>query len=295
VIIPPKLTFLGFGEAGTALASGLIDAGIDDIVAYDILQNNFDNVIELEAKARDVKVHLASNYKNAVIGREIIISTVTCTEAVTVARAVSPHLRAGQIYLDVNSVSPETKAEIGSLVMRSGAFFIEASIMSPIYPKRQAAPMILSGPNAPDIIKRMAPYGMILEDMGPEFGKASATKMFRSIIFKGLEALLQECVVAADHYGVAEKVLDSITHSYPEIGWDKLASYFMERTVTHGTRRAQEMEEVAKTLRALKIEPFMAEGAAKRIAWLADQKIKEALDGKTPKNYREILNALRLQ
>jgi len=129
--------------------------------------------------------------------------------------------------------------------------------------------------------------------MGPEYGRAAATKMFRSIVFKGMEAILQECVVAADRYGVAEKVLASIGANYPEMDWEKLASYFVGRSVMHGQRRAHEMEEVAETLRALDIEPFMAEGAARRIAWLGSQDLKARFDGKEPAHFRDVLDKLK--
>ena len=289
----PQIAFIGFGEAGPAIACGLSEAGVDDITTFDILQASDEGRALIIKRAEVNGTSLRVSHADAVRDRDIIISTVTCSDAVVAARQVAPHLKAGQTYLDVNSVSPETKKQIGAAIAVSGATFVEASIMSPIYPNRHASPILVCGPGAPVLVECLAPYGMSLEDMGPEFGQAAATKMFRSIVFKGLEALLQECVIAADQYGVAEKVLDSIGKSYPELDWNALASYFIGRSVVHGERRVHEMEEVAETLRAMGIPPFMADGAAKRISWLSRQGLKDKLKGHEPETYREVLDALK--
>ncbi len=288
----PRVAIIGFGEAGPAIASGLAEAGLGDIVAYDILQQAPAQAGTIEARAAKSGSRLANSHAEAVAGRDIVIATVTCTDAVQAARTVAAYLKPGQIYLDVNSVSPATKAEVGAAIGPSGADFVEGSIMSPINPKRHASPMLLSGPKAARVIEMMAPFGMNLEDLGPEYGRAAAIKMFRSIIFKGLEAILQECVVAAGRYGVAERVLDSVGANYPQFDWQALASYFVGRSVMHGKRRAHEMEEVAATLRAMGIEPFMAEGAAKRIGWLGNQDLKSVFDGREPDHFQEVLAEL---
>jgi len=153
-------------------------------------------------------------------------------------------------------------------------------------------PMLLAGEAAPELIAAMRPYGMAMEDLGPELGRAAAFKMFRSIMVKGMEALFQECVLGAERYGVAKKVLDSVGDGYPGIDWDKLAHHLIGRTAIHGERRAHEMEEVAETLRALGIEPMMAEAAAKRIKWAADKGLAEAFQGKAPESYADVIKAI---
>ena len=71
-----------------------------------------------------------------------------------------------------------------------------------------------------------------------------------------------------------------------------MADYYLGRTVIHGARRGEEMVEVADTLRSLDIEPLMAESAAKRIHWLANQDLKLRFENKLPKTYRQVLDAL---
>ena len=288
----PKLGFIGFGEAGPAIALGLHDDGVSDITAYDILQANPETAPAIEARAEAAGVRLAASHADAVRDRDIVISTVTCADAVKAAEQAAEHMGAGQTYLDVNSVSPVTKAKVQAVIEASGATFVEASIMSPIQPNRHKSPMLFAGPAAPALIAQLGPFGLNAEDLGPEFGRAAATKMFRSIVFKGMEAILAECVLAAGRYGVAERVLDSVGKNYPQIDWNELASYFMGRSVMHGVRRAHEMEEVAETLKAMDMDPFMAEAASKRISGIGTSGLKQHFAGREPKTYQEVLAAL---
>ena len=291
----PKLAFIGFGEAGLAIAGGLKEAGVDEITAYDILLKEEHSQALIKERSSNAGVSLANSHAEAISGKDIIISAVTCNDAVEAAHQTALHLEPRQTYMDVNSVSPMTKKKVQEVIETAGATFLEASILSPILPHRHASPMLLSGPAASDVIKKLSPFGMHLTDTGPEFGRASATKMFRSIIIKGLEALLQECVIAADRYGVAEIVLDSVGSNHPEIDWKSLTDYYLGRSVLHGIRRGREMEEVADTLRSLNIEPLMAEAAAKRIHWLANRNLEHYFDGKHPNTYRDVLDALSRQ
>src|SRR5688572_2846387 len=105
---------------------------------------------------------------------------------------------------------------------------------------------------------------MRFEVLSRKVGGASAVKMCRSIVVKGLEALLFECVLGATPYDADERVFASLNESLPGIDWKKLADYMVGRVVVHGERRAHEMEQVAETLRAIGIDPIMSEAAARR-------------------------------
>jgi 3-hydroxyisobutyrate dehydrogenase-like beta-hydroxyacid dehydrogenase len=154
-------------------------------------------------------------------------------------------------------------------------------------------PILIGGPAASDVAKMLAPYGMNLTDLGPEYGRAAATKMFRSIMVKGLEALHQECVLGADKYGTADQALASVGDGYPGIDWAKLADDLIGRTAIHGARRADEMDQVASTLRELDIGPFMASAASKRIRWAADQGLKDTFGNNAPESFHDVLAALK--
>ena len=151
--------------------------------------------------------------------------------------------------------------------------------------------MLLCGKGAKRFVDEMAPFGMRLEVLGDAIGPASATKMFRSIIIKGLEALFLDSLMGARHYGVEARIFASVAESFPGLDWDGIASYLVGRTALHGERRAHEMAEVADTLRGLGIEPMMADAAARRIASTLPYKLRERFAGKAPKHYAEVVAA----
>ena len=142
--------------------------------------------------------------------------------------------------------------------------------MAPVLPYGHRVPMLLGGAAAQLFADTMTPFGMRLEVLpAGAIGSAAAVKMCRSIVVKGLEALMVECVLAATQFGADELVFASLNESFPGIDWKKLADYMTGRVVVHGERRAREMEEVAETLRAIGVDPIMAEATARRQDWVA--------------------------
>lgn len=277
-----KVGFIGFGEAATHICEGLTGEGVTTIHAFDIRPRPLQDGVTLTDSLEDL-----------LTASGIVFSAVTCTVALDVAQQAAPYLTDRHLYVDINSVSPETKIAVGKTVMETGARYVEAAVMAGVPGYGHKVPILLSGEAAPELIQAMAPYGMALEDFGPEPGRASAFKMFRSIIVKGMEALFQECVLGAEHYGVAKKVLDSVGDGYPGIDWDKMAHHLIGRTAIHGERRAHEMEEVAETLKAIGIEPMMSAAAAKRIMWAASKGLKETFPGDAPSDYRDVIKAIK--
>ena len=282
-----KIGFIGFGEAAAAICQGLVDEGAmgegaGSLAAFDI-----------RPRPAQEGVAFASSLEDLLGGSDIVFAAVTSAVALPVAQEAAPNLSDRHIYVDINSVSPETKIEIGKTVAATGARYVEAAVMAGVPAYKHKVPMLLAGEAAPDLIAVMAPLGMVMEDFGPELGRAAAAKMFRSVMVKGMEALFQECVLGAERYGVADRVLESIADGYPGIDWKALASHLIGRTALHGERRAHEMEEVAETLKSLGIEPLMSAAAAKRIAWAAGFGLKETFEGAAPKSYHEVIDAIR--
>jgi 3-hydroxyisobutyrate dehydrogenase-like beta-hydroxyacid dehydrogenase len=279
--------FVGFGEAGSNIAKGLKSAGVTRIYAFDIAPDR------VRWRSEEAGVPLVESNQELTESAEILFSTVTCAHAREAAEQTAPFLKSHHIYADLNSVSPALKQEIEQVIESSGAGFVEAAVMSPIPPFAHRSPMLLGGKAAPAFAERMTPFGMRLEVVSEKVGMAAATKMFRSIIVKGLEALMLECVLAASPYGADERVFSSLSESFPGIDWQKLANYMVSRVVVHGERRAREMEEVAETLHSLGIDPIMAEAAARRQDWCARLGVSSQFGPEGPKTYREALEAIR--
>ncbi len=94
--------------------------------------------------------------------------------------------------------------------------------------------------------------------------------MCRSVMIKGLEAMVIESFTAARRYGVEEALIASLRETFPGVDWEQQAAYFFQRVIEHGRRRAEEMREAAVTVREAGLEPWSAAGAAERQAWVAD-------------------------
>ncbi|WP_332682128.1 NAD(P)-dependent oxidoreductase [Bosea sp. (in: a-proteobacteria)] len=253
---PPRLCFIGFGEAGQAFARGLREAGIAEIAAFDIAGDE----ARVREPAQKLGVRLAASLGEALAGADFVFSAVTAASSVEAARQAAAHLAAGQVFVDVNSVSPGRKREAAALFGRDDGDYLDLAIMAPVHPKRHATPCLVAGEAGPRFIEIFSDFGMSLSPAGPEIGAATIVKMVRSVMVKGLEALSYECFMAAHRAGVEETILASLARSYPGFDWPVAVPYNVSRMLQHGVRRAAEMREVALTLRELGLDPAVTEG-----------------------------------
>jgi 3-hydroxyisobutyrate dehydrogenase-like beta-hydroxyacid dehydrogenase len=274
--VSTRIAFIGFGEAGQTIGRGLAAQGAA-LAAYDILFDDAADGGRLAAAARAIGVEVARDHAAAVCGAELVFLAVTASSSLEAARACLPGLRAGQLFLDINSVSPQRKIETAALVAPTGAAYVDLAVMAPVAPYGHRVPCLAGGPGAQAFLPRARSLGMQVEYVSSEVGQACAVKMFRSILVKGLEALMLESMLAASEYGVEERVLASLVETFPALDWERLSGYLIERVVRHGARRAAEMREVAATLAGIGIEPIMARAAAARQQWLADLGVKDAV------------------
>ena len=264
-----RIALIGFGEVGRIFGRGFVAAGFA-VTAYDILFDDPAKAAEWREMARQAGVVACVDAAQAAAGARVVISAVTAAAARSVAREAARWLGPGQFFLDLNSVSPETKRANAADVDRSGAAYVEAAVMAPVSPLGLSVPILLGGARADELAATLAPAGMRLEVATPVIGQASAIKMCRSIMIKGMEALTVECLMTARRYGVEDTIIASLNQSFPGLAWERQAGYNIERVVQHGRRRAAEMREVAATVGAAGLEPLMASATAERQDWVAD-------------------------
>jgi 3-hydroxyisobutyrate dehydrogenase-like beta-hydroxyacid dehydrogenase len=258
------IALIGFGEAGSILGADLVSAGCD-VSMYDILLDDAQARAGMQARAAQVRVRAQDSFAAAVAGADLVISAVTASSSGDVASLGGKHLRAGQVFLDINSVSPGEKESSCRTVEASGADYVESAVMAPVPPYRLKVPMLLGGRRAGSLAAQLARLGMNAQAISNEIGVASAVKMCRSVVIKGIEALAVESMRAARHFGAEKQVLASLDETFPGMGWDKdLPDYLISRVAEHGRRRAAEMREVARTLEDAGFEPTMA-GATARL------------------------------
>jgi len=274
------ICLLGFGEVGQTLAEDLPSY---PLTAWDVLP---DKILP------KFGVTVGKSAEAAVAEADLVVSAVTAAQDVAAAKSVASGLRKDAYFLDFNSASPEMKKRSAEIINGSGGRYIEAAVMAPIGPKRLRVPMLLGGPHAEAFLPLGIEIGFAgMSFFSADYGNASAAKMCRSVMVKGIEALLTESLTTARHYGVEETVLDSLSDLFPVGDWPKLARYMISRALEHGTRRAEEMREVARTVEDAGLTPLLSSATAERQDWAAAR--KQALEAETLPDMLDRLLAMR--
>ncbi len=263
-----QIGLVGYGEVGRILAEDLRQQGVR-VCAYD-LKLDLGQGQSLREHADVHGVRLAATHAELAASADLIVSAVTASQAVPVAQACAPALRRRAWLLDLNSASPGAKQRAASLIDGAGGRYVEGAVMTSIPPYRIKVPLLLGGAHAGALQPHLAALGFAAEVASAKLGVASATKMCRSVMIKGLEAMVIESFTAARAYGVEDALIASLKETFPGIDWEKQGAYFFQRVIEHGRRRSEEVREVAETVREAGLTPWSAEGTAERQAFIAD-------------------------
>lgn len=257
------ITLIGFGEAGSSFADAArwgSNARVFDVRPVD---------------SGSTHVVVCKTLAEAVMDSLNVISVVTADAAIDVARDAAQHIAPGALYFDMNSVSPGSKRGAAAYIEAAGGRYVDAAIMAPVNPLLMAVPLFLSGQHAQNGQDSLAALGFSnIRIVGDDVGRASTIKMLRSVMYKGVEALTAECLLACEKAGVTDEVLNSFGND-----WATGADYRLDRMLVHGTRRSAEMAESVKTLTELGIEPLMTRGTTERQAQIGALDIKSPPEG----------------
>jgi 3-hydroxyisobutyrate dehydrogenase-like beta-hydroxyacid dehydrogenase len=262
---------VGYGEVGKIFSRGLLGQGARAVCAWDL---KFADATLRETE----RGHAAGNgitacdSAAALCGQSnLIISAVTASNTLAVAQEVARCIRPGTLFLDLNSASPGTKAQCAALIDAAGGHYVEAGVMTSVPPYGIQVPMLLGGVKAPALAAVLTGWGMDATVVAEKIGVASAIKMCRSVMIKGLEALVIESYTTARAYGVEEHMIPTLYETFPGIDWNAQGAYFYSRVAQHGKRRAEEMRESANTVAEAGFTPFMAAAIADKHDWVAQQ------------------------
>jgi hypothetical protein len=269
--IDPKrwnVGLVGYGEVGRILAEDLRKQDVK-VIAYDIKLGG-DQAAAMRDHAATHGVALAPSPTDLAAQADFIISAVTASQAVPVAQACAPAIQEGAWFLDFNSASPGAKQRAAALIDGKGGRYVEGAVMTSIPPYRIKVPLLLGGSGARELAPLLVWLGFDAKVASEQLGIASAVKMCRSVMIKGLEAMVIESFTTARAYGVEDAVLASLAETFPGINWEKQGAYFFQRVIEHGRRRSEEVREVAETVHEIGLTPWSAQGTAERQAWIAD-------------------------
>jgi 3-hydroxyisobutyrate dehydrogenase-like beta-hydroxyacid dehydrogenase len=255
------IAFIGFGEVSQTFARGLLHQGDIRVSGFDVILTSPADAV-LRRCAHEIGVTLELTPADAARDASIVISAVTASEAEAVAEAARHYLKPGQIFLDVNSAAPSTKQRAAAHVASTGAHYVEGAVMAPVLRPGIQVPILAGGPHAQEAAELLNALGMNLTPVAMEYGVASAMKLCRSIVIKGLEALMLDCTAASEAWDVKDAVFSSLAGTFPSIDWHALSANMQERVATHGVRRSAEMREAGEMLAALGINPALAHAVA---------------------------------
>lgn len=267
--LPERLTILGFGEAAEAFSSGWRETYHGDIASFDLKVGHPEGLARLQARAEEAAVKITGTAAEAVGGAPIIFSLVTADQALIAAQDCAPHIAAGALWFDCNSCSPGTKRKAALAIEMAGGIYIDVAVMAPVHPRLHRTPLLVSGPQTSQALELLQALGMKPALAGDTVGQASAIKMFRSVMIKGIEALTGECLLSARRAGVEGEVLQSLQASDPGFDWAYRSAYSLERMMVHGERRAAEMREVSKTIAELGLPSRMSDAITQWQAQIA--------------------------
>jgi 3-hydroxyisobutyrate dehydrogenase-like beta-hydroxyacid dehydrogenase len=275
-----KIGIIGYGEVGKIFASGLkAKPGVTSMAAWDVkFMQEASGGVEL-AHAKQAGVQACAGMQALCEASSFIISAVTASNTLTVAQEAAKFIRQGTVFLDLNSASPGTKQQCAVLIDAAGGQYVEAGVMTSVPPYDIKVPMLLGGYPAENLASMLSKWELDAKAVSDKIGVASAIKMCRSVMIKGLEALVIESYSTARAYGVEDHMIATLQETFPSIDWTKQGAYFFSRVAQHGKRRAEEMREAARTVSEAGFEPLMASAIAAKQQWVADQAKAGAFKG----------------
>ncbi len=245
-----KIAVLGLGEVGSAFARDLLQQGIE-VTGWDP-----------EPKDLPKGLNFAASNADAAKGADIILSANLASVATDIAKEVAAVLKAQQVFAEMNTTSPQLKKEVATIIASSGAKAVDVAIMAPVPPKGLATPVYVSGDGATAFSDAMTPLGMPVTLIEGEAGNAARHKLVRSIAYKGIAAVVIECIEAArelDMEDYARAQLASL------IADPAMIDRFIAGSKKHAVRRQHEMEAVKELLDEIEVLPLTTEASIKRL------------------------------
>jgi 3-hydroxyisobutyrate dehydrogenase-like beta-hydroxyacid dehydrogenase len=284
-----RIGFLGFGEAGSSLAQGLTSAGFEDLVAYDIAWQERALIRE---RAASTGTQLVGSPEELASQAQVIFSVVVCREAAVAARSLVDSVGGSHWYLDINSVAPHVKRSAATWFSAKGANYLDVALMANVSNQLEQLPLLVAGRRDPAIVVPLAEAGLRFRFVSAEPGAAAGIKMCRSLLVKGLEALALEAMTASYAGGVHEHVLASLEESFGTETFADLVRHLLGRHGVHGVRRADELQEVAATLRHAGIQPLLAEAASARMRRGIELGLQDRFDPRHDPDWRDVVGTL---
>jgi 3-hydroxyisobutyrate dehydrogenase-like beta-hydroxyacid dehydrogenase len=241
-----KVAVLGLGEAGSLLAADLVLCG-DDVAGYDPA-----TTLSIEGVTRH------ESAASAVTGCGLVLAVTHATHAANLLDAVLEDLSTGAIYADLSTGSPGLKERLAAVTASRSSRFVDVALMAPVPGRGLGVPALAAGEGAVEFAQLINERGGEVTVVGETAGAAAARKLLRSVVMKGLAALLIESTEAAERYGQGDWFWNHLVEQFGAID-ETLLQRLRRATSTHAGRRVEEMEAARALLTELGVPATMTE------------------------------------
>lgn len=243
-----KIAILGLGEAGSHFANDLVKLGVN-VIGYD--PNPLRKI--------DASIELKSSNAEAIKNADIIFSANLSSVSIEIAEELAGVLEPHQFFCEMNTSGPEKKKKIAEILKSSEVKVIDLAIMAPVPPKGIFTPLLASGEYAGEFLEKVKVLNLDLKILeNSQIGEAAARKLLRSIVYKGIAAVVCEAMEAGEAFGMETYIRGQISSLIG--GNNEIIDRFVEGSRTHAVRRMHEMEAVIEMLEGQGVEPIVTRG-----------------------------------
>jgi 3-hydroxyisobutyrate dehydrogenase-like beta-hydroxyacid dehydrogenase len=251
-----RAAVLGLGEAGALIAADLAAAGVE-VGGHD--------PADVPTPAGVKRHHDAAD---AVARVDLVLAVTSAAHAAAALGDTRDAIPPEAIYADLSTAAPAIQRELAGIAGAAGVGFADVALMAPVPGTGLRTPALASGPAAAAFVAAMSPLGMPVEHAGDEAGLATTRKLLRSVVMKGLAALLVESLQAAEAAGLAAETWDNVVRQLAEAD-EALVRRLVTGTPRHAKRRIEEMDATAALLADLDVDPKMTEATAETLRRIA--------------------------
>jgi 3-hydroxyisobutyrate dehydrogenase-like beta-hydroxyacid dehydrogenase len=251
------------GEMGAAVGTALVAGGWTVVTC---LEGRSARTVSAAAAAGITAV---ASLEAAVAVADVVVSLVPQTAVVQTAAAFAAAVARTDrrpLYLDANSVSPATMAEVRAVVEGAGCDCVDGAFVGSAKALGQRTTLYLSGGRSEELASLLGD-ALKWVVLGHEVGAASAFKLAFAGFNKGLVALFLEVTASADRLGLRDALLGCLRELYP--GTVDTVARLLPSYPRHAARRVEEMDELVGALLAQGSEAAMAAGTRAVLARFA--------------------------
>ncbi|MGB8362511.1 MAG: DUF1932 domain-containing protein, partial [Acidimicrobiia bacterium] len=163
------------------------------------------------------------------------------------------------IYADLATASPVLKEQLAGVAAAKGVPFVDVALMAPVPGRGLATPALACGPGSPLYAETVNGWGGRVEAIGERAGLAASRKLTRSIVTKGLTALLMESMELAVARGDGDWAWNHLVAELTSID-EAFLLRLIGGTERHSRRRLEEMKAARELLGSEALRSPMTEG-----------------------------------